>query len=212
MKNIILVLFFLLCTIHISHAQTFRGGLTAGINFTQIDGDAIGGYTKIGMSIGAISEIVLSKNWNVGLELLYSQQGSASSSVLTSYGGTPFKIKFDYAAIPILIKYHDPKGGLIFGGGFSVNRLVNYTISFDRIDQTDNFFVVAPKSWELGLIGNIGYLFTPVWGLDLRLQYSLTAAHNDCATSLMRNCAWFNNLFTLRTIFMFSALKKKGVE
>jgi hypothetical protein len=192
-------------------AQTFKGGLAAGINFTQIDGDAIAGYTKLGVSAGVMSDIALSDHWSIALELLYAQKGSASSYALTSYFGVPFKIKLHYADIPILAKYHDAIGGLTFGAGVSVNRLIAYQYLEEDNDLTDVFDATDKMNdWDLQALGEITYMFSPVWGLSMRAAYSVLPIRTDCANSLLRNCAQVNNVLTLRTIFLFSALKQKN--
>lgn len=212
MRNLLFIVFLCLSNLFLVQAQTFKGGLVAGANFTQIDGDAIAGYTKIGINAGFASEIALGKHWNLGLELLYSQKGSASSYSLTSYLGVPFRIKMHYADIPVLIKYHDAIGGLTFGAGASLGRLVSYQYEEDGIDLTESFDVVDKfRPWDLQALGEISYMFTPVWGLNLRVAYSVLPIRTDCGSSLLRNCAQVNNVISLRTVFMFSALNRKNV-
>lgn len=212
MLRLLASILLLTCLMYTAQAQTFKGGLVAGANFTQIDGDAIAGYTKIGINAGFMSDIAINDRWSIALELLYSQKGSASSYKLTSYFGLPFQIKLHYADIPVLIKYNDAIGGLTFGAGMSLGRLVSYQYMEDGIDLTESFDAVNKiKAWDLQALGEATYMFTPAWGLNLRVAYSVLPIRTDCATSLLRNCAQVNNVISLRTVFLFSALKRKSV-
>ena len=56
------------------NAQTFKAGITAGVNWTQIDGDDVGGFTKPGLYAGVISEIPLAQNWGLAFEILSRPQ------------------------------------------------------------------------------------------------------------------------------------------
>lgn len=206
--RLILCILFWAVFVNKSHAQLFKGGIVAGINFTQIDGDATAGYDKIGFHGGFISEIALSDHWLFSTELLYTQKGSASG--LFANNGDRFKLYFNYAEIPLLIHYHDTRGGMTFGGGFSLGRLVGYKYTFNEIDNSDVFFAVQKaKRWDFDILAEIRYMFVPAFGLGFRAAYSLLKIRTDCISSAYRNCGQFNNSLTLRGIFLFSALRKQ---
>ncbi len=212
MKQLLIV--FLLCfSTSIVYGQTFRGGLVLGANFTQIDGDAIAGYTKLGANAGFISEIPLTDNWIIGFEILYSQKGSATRSAFISPSGVVgnrFKINWDYAEIPVLIKYRDTQGGLTFGLGLSFNRLVRNRYIEDGLDLTDSYFSNSPpKNLDINGMVEMSYMFSDFFGLNLRGAYSVFSQRQDLANSRFRNAGQFNNVVSLRTIFLFSALFNK---
>lgn len=201
------LLLLLLCPLF-TFAQTFKAGIAGGVNFTQIDGDNIGGYNKFGANVGFLSEIPFSDRWAVGLELLYTQKGSRA--VVTANNLRNFKINMDYAEIPVLVKFHDKKGGFNFGGGFALGRLVRTRYIEDGTDATEAYFngTNKPKRWEWSIIADVSYMITPVWGISLRGAYSLLPVRQD-ANSLFRNSGQFHNVLSVRTIFMFSAINKK---
>lgn len=209
----------LLCFTQNLKAQLFKGGLILGGNFSQIEGDGIGGYTKLGLVAGGTSELALNDRWHLSLDILYSQKGSASSSFFTGYDGTPFKIRLNYIDLPLMVKYHDKKGGLIFGAGLSLNRLLSYKylemLAGNMEDFTAIRFTEAKpfNSWDLSAVAGFGYKFSEVWGIDLRFNYSLLPYRKDCSTSVLPKCGWFNNVISMRTLFLFSAKgKKKNTE
>lgn len=198
------------------HAQLFKGGLVIGGNFTQIDGDGIGGYTKLGFQAGGTSQIAISDRWHLSLDILYSQKGSASSSSLTSFQGVPFKIRLNYIDLPLMIKFHDKKGGFIFGAGLSLNRLLSYKylemLGGKMEDMTSSRFIEEKpfNRWDLNGVGSLGYMFSDVWGIEVRVHYTVLPIRKDCSTSTLSNCGWYNNTIALRTLFLFSALGKKN--
>lgn len=208
MKLRTLYLLLLLFLPLLAAAQTFKAGIAGGVNFSQIDGDNIGGYNKFGANVGFLSEIPFSDRWAVGLELLFSQKGSRA--VVTANNLLNFKINLDYAEIPVLAKFHDKKGGFTFAGGFALGRLVRSKYTENGIDATESYFngTNKPKKWDWSIMADVSYMITPVWGLSLRGAYSLLPVRQD-PNSVFRKSGQFNNVLTLRTIFMFSAISKK---
>jgi len=55
--------------------------MVAGINASQINGDAEAGYHKVGLNIGARGGAILGEKWEAALEILLSQQGSQARQV-----------------------------------------------------------------------------------------------------------------------------------
>ena len=66
-----------------SFSQHILGAISAGINLSQVDGDQVYGYNKVGLNIGPSAIIPFGKNkqWSVTLELLFSQLGSRQKYV-----------------------------------------------------------------------------------------------------------------------------------
>lgn len=101
-KSILFILFVNLLIFSTSYAQrNFSGGLIAGLNLAQIDGDQAGGYNKVGINAG-IRGIIQPDNKNtVSVDLLYSQRGS-----LLRIGSGAFSdvrlITISYAEIPLM--------------------------------------------------------------------------------------------------------------
>ena len=60
--------------------QTFSAGLALGFNMSQIDGDKLAGYNKLGVATGARVDAKLDERWKLGMELLFSQMGSSVGS------------------------------------------------------------------------------------------------------------------------------------
>lgn len=135
LKKYVLLLSFI-ATITVLHAQTFEGGLVAGFNLSQLDGDKLSGFNKIGLSAGGQVKASLSERWALGFQLLYGQQGSSRtrdddpSSIYD-------KIRLNFVEAPVLIHFTDWKFEV--DAGLVYSRLINYKVTdFTGIDISDN--------------------------------------------------------------------------
>ncbi|MBK7874113.1 MAG: PorT family protein [Saprospiraceae bacterium] len=116
-------------------AQRFVGGAVAGFNLSQIDGDLLAGFNKIGVNAGGKVAAVLSDRWQLSLELLYSQQGasrSKSDDLSSSYD----KIKLNFVEAPVMINFKEWKFHV--SAGVSYARLIDFkVIDFTGLDVSD---------------------------------------------------------------------------
>ncbi|MGN6568281.1 MAG: hypothetical protein ACTHJ0_10035, partial [Flavipsychrobacter sp.] len=55
---------------YVEEQRVFYGGLVAGANFTQVDGDYFAGYHKVGINIGGIVYAQLAEHVAASLEIL----------------------------------------------------------------------------------------------------------------------------------------------
>lgn len=204
-KKIITIFLLVIAASISSQAQVFKAGIVGGLNFAQIDGDNIGGYAQWGVNAGFISQIDISQRWKVDVEILFDQRGSRV--VVTQNNPVPFRIATDYASIPILVKFHDLKGGMNFGAGLSYGRLVRTRYVFNGEDLTDDYFTGGDRNFDMGILADLSYMFNEVWGLNLRIQYSLFPFRFDQNSNFARN-GQYHNVVSLRTIFLFSAINR----
>ena len=64
---------------YVENEREFFGGVIAGTNLSQIEGDGIAGYNKVGANVGAIVYARLKGPWAASMEILYSQKGSLAN-------------------------------------------------------------------------------------------------------------------------------------
>ena len=142
---IVAILISAFCILPSATAQRFIGGVAAGINFTQVEGDQVTGYHRVGFNGGPFIKLMLDKKqrFSVTMELLYNQKGAqrkypAPSDVLRAYEDTTkydmnfpkydfkffYKLRTDYLEIPLLFHYDDPKSKISIGVGVAWSRLV----------------------------------------------------------------------------------------
>ncbi|MBK8502795.1 MAG: PorT family protein [Saprospiraceae bacterium] len=136
--------------ITVSHGQTFRGGLVFGANASQINGDFIAGFNKIGLHLGlkVASDIREKTAWSI--ELLYNERGSRTGSQFTD----PFTIFINYVEIPVLLSFKDWQQKdyykMHFEAGASLGRIINEKVkdvggnaNIEGLNQTDLSLIVG---------------------------------------------------------------------
>jgi|GEM_PF-285978 len=147
------------CFLPSASAQRFIGGIAAGINATQVDGDEVFGYNKVGFNGGPYVKLMLDKRqrFSLTMELLYTQKGAqkrypAPNGVRVAIGDTAFidprypeentryfyNLRTDYLEIPLLVHFEDPRSKLGIGIGITWARLVyirEMQHDFRRVDS-----------------------------------------------------------------------------
>jgi len=165
-------------------AQRFKASAVLGLNFAQIEGDELAGYSKLGVTGGIKLAYPLKENVDVNLEMLYSQRGSTEGF---SFGGSGNFVDLQYIELPVYVnikdwfieegRYHKVKAhaGLTYAYLFNVNStnglLSNDIDSYQRNDI----------GWLLGL----DYAFNSKIGMSIRYTKS------------------FNSLYVVRAIGYF---------
>jgi len=129
---VICILFFICNSIT---AQRFSGTAIIGANVSQIDGDNLFGWDKIGINGGMRLGYGIADKTNLAIEFLYSQRGSAPS---ISSSSDFESIDLKYIEIPLLVEYNDwyiededyykvaIEGGLSYGNLFSATSSNNF--------------------------------------------------------------------------------------
>ena len=85
-------------------AFQFNGGLIAGATVSQIHGDGIGGFNKVGFNLGATIEIGRRGKKNIQIGIAYNQKGSKKPPNPPEDYDT-WKYRFTYIDIPITMSY-----------------------------------------------------------------------------------------------------------
>jgi len=190
--TILLLLFFFT-----AQAQTFKGGALLGINASQVDGDNLAGYDKVGLNGGFFADLPLPSKFSVSMELLYSQKGSSGHFIAGSTNS--YLLRLGYAEVPFLLNYHD-KPKINFGTGVSISRLVSYKEYRDGI-QINQSQPGTFRSNELAWVANGNYVISDHFIFNLRFSYSIFRV-GQSSTSRYRNEAMFNNVITARIGFI----------
>ncbi len=179
-----------------SEFHLFDAGLSLGLNFSQVDGDDLAGFNKLGVNIGPIVHVNFSPNWSASLELLYSQKGAKTKPNANNFN--TFLLVMDYAEVPILANYND-KNRLLFQAGLSYGRLINSREEINGIEQNIEGAIYNDElSYIVGgtfLVGEKKH-----WGVNARYQGSITtvgASANPTVVGLI------NRLVTVRGIYYF---------
>lgn len=202
MKQLFIIALFwlpLLATAQENEQRRFSASILAGVNLSQIDGDAAAGFNKIGANVGARGSIFFTKRFELSLELLYSNKGSFCGKCIP-------RLNYDlhYAEIPVEFNLRewfttDGKGReyarILLGVGAAYNQLVFSTVKQDGIE-------VPSLQGELrkhSVLGNISltFFFTRNFGLNFRWARSLYSLRPRSSGSLIMH------LLTFRAVYAF---------
>jgi len=167
-----LTIFILSLQSSFSQDRFFYGGLKAGINFSQIDGDDALGYDKIGLQSGITGGFSLGGIKELQIEFLYSLRGSRSTKNDTAN----VKINLHYIEIPVIFclkdwlieEENDSYHRLIFQGGLSTGFLINSTSTraehdFKKLDISWLLGVQYQVTKNIGIYGRYTSSFTPIY-------------------------------------------------
>ncbi len=200
-KYLIINVLFVFTNLSVMHAQTFEAGAALGFNMSQIDGDALFGFRRIGLAVGPtisinLSEKVILNNTDqsnrkptvkeksqVSFGILFSQLGSARGKY--DGPGDFDRIRINYVEVPLIYRFKDWKGEyegksyyrLAFEGGFTYGRLIDFKaigIGGDDITDLQNFNPTA-----LNINFGATYFINPKLGVHAHWAKQLNDLDND---------------------------------
>lgn len=168
MKKIILLFTCFLITITTSNAQTFGGGFFAGPTVSQIGGDNLAGFDKLGFMGGFYTYKQLSNNWRGQMELYFIRKGSRDGrdETLNNF----YNVNLNVIELPLIFEYAYSES-VFFVMGPALSTLVSSR-------ETDiagvNPGQVPFNRFSLTGIAGIGYHFNERTSIQWRGQWSLT--------------------------------------
>ena len=184
MKRFLILLFILMPVV--TSAQRFKGGVVAGFNVSQIDGDFWAGYNKAGLVGGAFVYTELKDSWGAHMEIRYSAKGSANSI----YSDLHRKIRLQYIEMPLLATYDFFKKFQAQGGfsiGYLFNAAQNDGYGYETFNQFDQF--------EIALNIGVNYEVLDRIGVNVRFAYSILPTY-ALYSGASFPYAMFNNVLT----------------
>ena len=121
-----IILIFLLGIATLTNAQNFQSGLITGISTSQVSGDALGGFNKIGLQLGGFVNHPLGKNSKGQFGLYYIDKGSDDTKSL-------FQIDLSYveSSYSILYNYQE----FIWEGGVLIGALLMEKHTTDMVTK-----------------------------------------------------------------------------
>ena len=177
MKKTIALIFALTVSLAGFHlfAQSFDGGLTAGVVTSQIDGDGYAGFHQIGCTAGIFGRIPTEGTGSWQMEMKYSLFGAKSD--IKEY--PEMNIRLHYFELPIMYRYNLSElkiNGKQFDFitlelGLSGDVLITNSQGADYGDVHEN------PSWAaFSVTGNVGAQFdlNERLGCNIRYMNSLT--------------------------------------
>ena len=189
--------------------RTFYGGVLAGANFCQIDGDNYAGYHKVGLNLGGIVYANLADHLAASIDILFSQKGARSNGATTVSPTRTvqyYRADLNYAEVALQLNYFDKRRSH-FGAGVAVNRLITVN------ERGEGVFPAPSLAFEQVPFRKMDYQFIVGGNLHLvkglflnaRFQYSLVPVRTPDPNQFFfagRN-QQTNNVWAVRLMYLF---------
>ena len=170
------------------------------MNASQVDGDQLAGFNKLGLTGGIKVASELQERWDLNIEFLYSQRGSRQDIFQPQFD-PEIRIDLKYIELPVYISfkdwlYEDSYYKVSVHGGLSYGRLMSAS-TFDQFDEDEaeldllvDEFNKNDLSWLLGA----SFYFNENLGLTIRYTRYITPLWKAPEDS--------SGLFSLRSYFI----------
>lgn len=177
--------------------RAFDAGAILGFNASQVDGDNLAGFNKLGFNTGAVAHINFNRQWSLGFELLFSQKGS--SSFPNDNQTDTYKLTLNYAEVPVFVTFND-KSRMLFQAGFAYGRLFNVKEIINGVENLNNedAFEKDELSYLFGATILVGA--NKHFGINIRYEGSITSIGNSSNPQVS---GLINRLITLRGVYYF---------
>ncbi|MCK9399903.1 MAG: PorT family protein [Bacteroidales bacterium] len=196
-------------------AQRFKGAVMGGMNLSQVDGDEVYGYKRVGGHFG-LAAILPIKKWDITLETIFNQKGAREKQQYTLYDSTEnlkytgeYNLRLNYVEVPLMAHYTD-RERYTAGLGFSYGRLV----SSSEIEHGD---LIPPYSDTVEFNKNdfniLVDLQIRVWKqlkFNIRFAYSLIPIRERTFYDIFYKTdpPWtrkqYNNMLTFRLVYVIN--------
>jgi hypothetical protein len=178
--------------------RRFTGGFTGGFNATQIDGDGLIGFNKLGWYGGVVANAIFTESKYLGIGITFSQRGS--SSAIFSKGG---KVKFNMLEVPLMFHFCDWKSEAGFyrvhaGVGACYSRLINVNAINTAYHDFEDSFKTDNVSWILETM----FYQNKHFGFGLRFSKSFNKIYTQPNPSAP-NANFVERWLTIRTVYLF---------
>jgi hypothetical protein len=193
MKKITLLLLLVgIATLGFTQNPFFQAGFQFGGNFSQVDGDHLSGYNKIGAMAGVSISHQLNSDFHFGIEINYMQKGSKRRLDPEDPNPQIFILRFDYIELPLLLRMQ--KGPWNYTAGWTIGNNVRA-----QRDEGFGFVDAQIKSWENGLLFGASYEVDDHFALMIRHSASVFRVGDDYPNRLniFNRIGLYNRLFTL---------------
>lgn len=201
MKRVLFLIALLVPVFQSVYAQRFEGGVLAGLNACQVDGDTYSGYRKPGLVAGAYAQTNLSRSVFAAMELKFAQKGARH---VDSLAVDPTQIKYvmrlNYAELPVYLGIRtSDKISFLFGASFG------YLISGKEFNDYGPFLPQDQHPFNaFDLEAMIGFRFQIANRIfvDLRGAYSMLPIRNQAGDPVWYwKSNQFNNLLSTTLLY-----------
>lgn len=198
MKPILPFLFFLIICIT-SSGQRFTGGLLAGFNACQVDGDTYAGYNKFGFKAGAFTSTRFNTHLSGELQIRFMQKGA--NKKVTENDLSKYTSKLNYIEVPVLLRLHQTEK-ISWHAGPGFGYLFNYSVEDENGPL--NADAISFRKFELSGMAGFQYQLTKKLAVSVTFSYSvIPIADHPNDPIHFRQPGLYNNLFSMDFSYSF---------
>jgi len=166
LHRILILLFFCGILTYNTNAQSFGGGIIAGASTSQVAGDMLGGFNKIGLLAGAYTNLKVKENISLQFEITYIEKGSKNPNIHKK--NIP-EITLSYVEVPISINLQQKENI-----GIEVGVLPAFIITSKMNDYYSETEISPPfEKYDFGVFAGINYHITDNIILNTRISNSI---------------------------------------
>jgi hypothetical protein len=180
-------------------SQKIQFGLTAGVNTSDVVGDGLGGFRKIGITAGVFAFKPISEKGNLEIQLLFFQKGSQQLPRPEEGIYDAYKLQLNYIDLPVFYVFEVSKWEVALGPSFGW-LLSQKEEDFFGLANTTNPF----NNFELA--ANAEIRWNPADNFRLALRYHLAilpSRHNIVGANLATLRGQHNQAILLSGAFIF---------
>lgn len=200
MSKKLLIPLLLVLVWNVGKAQRFDGGVFAGLNASQVDGDSYQGFNKPGLVAGVYVETDVAPAVFMAMEIKYAEKGSRKK--VTMKDPNKYLMRLAYIDVPVYLGFRTNERGAVVAG-LSAGYLMDSK-------ESNNYGELPPEDRHafntLDLQGFVGFQFelTDEIKADLRFAYSIIPIRGEPGDN-PDNYYWdrnqFNNVISLAAYY-----------
>lgn len=157
------------------YSQRFSAGIVGGLNASQVDGDLLAGFDKLGLTGGIKAVVNFDSPFDLNIEFLFTQRGSRPDLFNPAYD-PDIEFHLNYAEIPVYVSLGDwwqeedeyykvsAHAGLSYGRLISARTFDYFHPSENGFDKLVPYFNNTDLSWLVG----VSYHMSKEWAVTGR--------------------------------------------
>jgi hypothetical protein len=195
------------------HAQRFLGAVMGGMNISQVDGDEVYGYHRVGGHMGVAAILPINK-WDITLETVFNQKGAYQKQTYVDsvrmFNGK-YDLRLNYIEVPLMAHYTD-RNIITAGAGFSWGRLVSSKEIEHGGWQPPYSDTIPFNKNDFNVLVDVQLRVYKRLKFNVRFAYSLAPIRERTFTDpyVIDSEPWtrkqYNHMFTFRLVYVFNEI------
>ena len=182
----------------ITSAQNFDAGLIGGFCTSQVSGDNLSGYNKLGSRFGAYINYPINKKMSYQLEMQFLQKGSKKP--YTENSPESYLFELNYIELPATLNYQVRKG-ISIESGLGTAFLVDYK----EQDEITDINTDKPNTLALDFLLGVQYDIKKNLKLNIRYANSISRIRKHASEEESGlNSGQFSSLVSFALMYQIS--------